>query len=69
MVVLPHMDDFKSLSVWITIFLVLIVDSMALQNPDDWKLSLSQLLDDLIQCSQPSTFRRHVQDEVETFKR
>ena len=34
------------------------------QNPDDWKLSLSQLPEDPFQSSQPSTSRRRVRDEA-----
>ena len=38
------------------------------QNPDDWELSLSQLLEDPFQSSQPSTSRRRVRDEAEPSK-
>jgi hypothetical protein len=50
-------------------FLVFIIDSMASQNPKDWEFFLAHLLDDSIQPSQPSTSRRRVRDEVETFER
>jgi hypothetical protein len=39
------------------------------QNPDDWKLSLSQLPEDPFQSSQPSTSRRRVRDEAEPSER
>jgi hypothetical protein len=41
---------------------------MISQNPEDWKFSLANLLDDPIQFSQSSTSRRRVQDEAETSK-
>jgi hypothetical protein len=49
-------------------FLVSIVDSMASQNPENWEFSLVHLPDDPIQLSQSSISRRHVRDEVETYK-
>jgi hypothetical protein len=42
---------------------------MASQNPEDWEFSLAHLPDDPIQISQPSTSRRRMQDEAETFER
>jgi hypothetical protein len=54
------MDYFKSLLIWITYLLRFLADSMASQNPEDWKFILIHLPDDSIQVFQPSTSRRHV---------
>jgi hypothetical protein len=62
-------DYFKLLSVWISYYLVSIVNSMVSQNSKDWEFSIAYLLDEPIQLSQPSTFRRRVQDEVKTSER
>jgi hypothetical protein len=59
-------DYFKSPPVWIAYHLVSIADSMASQNPEDWEFLLAHLLDDSIQLFLLSTFRRRVQDKVET---
>ena len=46
---------------WILVFVV-----MESQDPDDWQLPLLQLL---VDRDQPSTSRRRVRDEAESYKR
>jgi hypothetical protein len=56
MVVFPH----RLLQVIISLdcfFLISIIDSMALQSPEDWNFSLAHLPDDQIQLFKPSTSR------------
>ena len=69
MVVLPHIVYFNSLLVWIAYLLSFLIDSMVLQNPEDYKFLLAQLSNDPIQFSQPLTYRQCLQDDEESFER
>jgi hypothetical protein len=59
-------DYFKSLLILIASLFSFLVNSVASQNPEDWKFSLAHLPDHPIQLSQPSKSRRRVLDEAET---
>jgi hypothetical protein len=69
MVALSYMVTLSHYWFGLLIFLISIVDNMASQNHDNWEFSLVQFPDDLIQLSQPLTFRRRLQDEAKTSKR
>jgi hypothetical protein len=63
------MDYFKSLQFRLLIFLVVVVDIIASQNPEDWEFLLAHLPDEPIQLSQSLASRRRMRDEMKIFER